>query len=330
MENEITKLQWAKMFIDYLANGVDPVSNIDADAETLHNEEIRSCFRYISEILARDIYETESNIRKGNVFYITDEQFAELKIYSYNCKVSELAAEINRVTEGNNTKKFSATWINDWLETEGYLCPSELKSRIATEKGKQLGISSEYRQRDNGDEYYINFYTEEAQSFVFSHLNDIIAYRNEKYNEKKRNEKNNIINIDFPKGRSVREFIQQHNDKCFIMSIGSCDSVAEVGSYQAVLYYKGKSKVLKKTDIPTNSANKCILEGVLDAATSIKLSTDVIILSSTPLGFNTSKSKNYRYCDEIYRVLSEKGCSIFAAVCQGKGSELISLVKSMK
>ena len=185
MENEITKLQWAKMFIDYLANGVDPVSNMDADAETLHNEEIRSCFRYISEILSRDIYETESNIRKGNVFYITDEQFAELKIYSYNCKVSELAAEINRVTEGNNTKKFSATWINDWLEAEGYLCPSELKSRIATEKGNQLGISSEYRKSDNGNEYYINFYTEEAQSFVFSHLNDIIAYRNEKYNEKK-------------------------------------------------------------------------------------------------------------------------------------------------
>ena len=185
MENEINKLQWAKMFMDYLANGVDPVSNTDADAETLHNEEIRSCFRYISEILSRDIYETESNIRKGNVFYITDEQFAELKTYSYNCKVSELAAEINRVTEGNNTKKFSATWINDWLEAEGYLCPSELKSRIATEKGNQLGISSEYRKSDNGNEYYINFYTEEAQSFVFSHLNDIIAYRNEKYNEKK-------------------------------------------------------------------------------------------------------------------------------------------------
>ena len=330
MENEINKLQWAKMFMDYLANGVDPVSNTDADEDTLHNEVIRSCFRYISDILSREIYEAEINTKKSSAFLITDEQFAELKTYSYNCKVSELAAEINRVTEDNNTKKFSATWINDWLEAEGYLRPSELKSRFATEKGKQLGISSEYRQRDNGDEYYINFYTEEAQSFVFSHLNDIIAYRNEKYNEKKRNEKNNIINIDFPKGISVREFIQQHNDKCFIMSIGSCDSVAEVGSYQAVLYYKGKSKVLKKTDIPTSSANKCILEGVLDAATSIKLSTDVIILSSTPLGFNTSKSKNYRYCDEIYRILSEKGCSIFAAVCQGKGSELISLVKSMK
>lgn len=330
MENEINKLQWAKMFMDYLANGVDPVSNTDADADTLYNEEIRSCFRYISDILSREIYEAEINTKKSSAFLITDEQFAELKTYSYNCKVSELAIEINRVTEENNTKKFSATWINDWLEKEGYLRKSDLRSRIATEKGNQLGISSEYRQRDNGDEYYINFYTEEAQSFVFSHLNDIIAYRNEKYNEKKRNEKNNIINIDFPKGLSVREFIQQHNDKCFIMSIGSYDSVAEVGSYQAVLYYKGKSKVLKKTDIPTNSANKCILEGVLDAATSIKLSTDVIILSSTPLGFNTSKSKNYRYCDEIYRVLSEKGCSIFAAVCQGKGSELISLVKSMK
>ena len=326
MDNDITKMQWAKMCIDYLANGVDPVFNTDVDEDTLHNEQIISCFRFISDILARDIYEAENAIKNSNEFFITDEQIAALKTYSYNCKVSELAAEINRVTEENETKNLAATWINDWLEAEGYLCPSDLKSRIATEKGKQLGISSEYRQRDNGNEYYINFFTEQAQAFVFQHINDILSFRDSKTSR----DKVNIQNIEFPSDLSVIDFIRRQHDKCFIMSIGSCDSVAEVGSYQAVLYYKGKSKVLKKTDIPTSSANKCILEGVLDAATSIKLSTDVIILSSTPLGFNTSKSKNYRYCDEIYRVLSEKGCSIFAAVCQGKGSELISLVKSMK
>ncbi|MCR5110809.1 MAG: hypothetical protein K6B38_07850 [Ruminococcus sp.] len=325
MENEINKLQWAKMFMDYLANGVDPVSNTDADAETLHNEEIRSCFRYISEILARDIYETESNIRKGNVFYITDEQFAELKTYSYNCKVSELAIEINRVTVENNTKKFSATWINDWLESEGYLCKSDLRSRITTDKGKQLGITSEYRKRDNGNEYYINFFTEQAQRFIYDHIRAIIAYRHEQYSQIAEQ----IQSVDYPHELSVREFIRQNSDKCFILSIGSCDSVSKVGSYIAVLMYKGRSKVLRKTNIPTNSANKCILTGIIDAASAIKLPTDVIILSSTPLGFHTPKSKNYRFCQEIYRILTEKECSIAESVCQGKGYELNSFVKSL-
>ena len=325
MENAINKLQWAKMFMDYLANGVDPVSNTDANADTLHNEEIRSCFRYISDILSRDIYEAESNIRKGNVFYITDEQFAELKTYSYNCKVSELAIEINRVTVENNTKKFSATWINDWLESEGYLCKSDLRSRITTDKGKQLGITSEYRKRDNGNEYYINFFTEQAQRFIYDHIRAIIAYRHEQYSQIAEQ----IQSVDYPHELSVREFIRQNSDKCFILSIGSCDSVSKVGSYIAVLMYKGRSKVLRKTNIPTNSANKCILTGIIDAASAIKLPTDVIILSSTPLGFHTPKSKNYRFCQEIYRILTEKECSIAESVCQGKGYELNSFVKSL-
>ncbi len=57
MGNERDKLQKAKMFMDYLANGIDPVSNTDADADTLHNEQIITCFRYISDILTRDIYQ---------------------------------------------------------------------------------------------------------------------------------------------------------------------------------------------------------------------------------------------------------------------------------
>lgn len=324
MENEITKLQWAKMFMDYLANGVDPVSNVDANADTLHNEQVISCFRYISDVLDRNIYEAETLIKKNGDFYITEEQFAELKTYPYNCKVSELANEINRVTERNYTKKFSATWINDWLEAEGYLRQSDLRSRIATEKGEQLGITSDYRQRDNGNEYYINFFPEQAQTFVFSHLNEIIKYRE----DKKKQDKKKVENIEYPSNLSVKDFIQRHNDKCFIMSIGSCDSVAGVGSYIAVLHYKGKSKVLKKTNIPTSSANKCILTGIIDAAASIKSPTDVIIFSSTPLGFNTSKSKNYKFCEELYHILTEKGCNIYAAVCQGKGYELNSFVKS--
>ena len=59
-------------------------------------------------------------------------------------------------------------------------------------------------------------------------------------------------------------------------------------------------------------------------------STDVIILSSTPLGFNTPKSKNYKFCKDLYNIHSEKNCNVFAAVSQGKGYELNSLVESIK
>lgn len=109
MDNEINRLQQAKMFIDYLANGVDPVYNTDVDADTLHNEQVISCFRYISDVLARDIYQAESDMKNDADFYITDEQISELRTFSYNCKVSEITNEINSVTAENGTKKLSAT-----------------------------------------------------------------------------------------------------------------------------------------------------------------------------------------------------------------------------
>ena len=52
MEHEIERLQRAKMFMDYLANGVDPVSNMDADANTLHNEQVIACFQFVSDVLS--------------------------------------------------------------------------------------------------------------------------------------------------------------------------------------------------------------------------------------------------------------------------------------
>ncbi len=325
MKNEIDKLQWAKMFIDYLANGVDPTDNMDIDEETLHNEQIIDCFMYISDVLARNIYHAESDIKHRNIdFFITEEQCAELRVYSYSCKVSEIANEINRVTSGNGTKKLSAAVINDWLEKEGFLRKSDLKSRIPTEKGEQLGISFEYRIKDNKDDYYINYYSKQAQEFVFQHIGEIIAYKN----ADTLSDKEKIQCIDYPDNLSIGDFIRQQQDKCFIMSVGSCDSVSEVGSYIAVLFYKGKSKVLKKSNIPANSANKCILTGILDAASAIKSPTEVAVLSSTPLGFNTPKSKNYHICRDIIQMLVEKECKIYFSVCQGKGYELNSFIKS--
>ena len=89
MEHEIEQLQHAKMFMDYLANGVDPVSNTDADANTLHNEQVIACFQYVSDVLARSIYEAENSAKHSNAdFFITEEQCAELNIYPYHCKVS--------------------------------------------------------------------------------------------------------------------------------------------------------------------------------------------------------------------------------------------------
>ena len=112
MDNDITKMQWAKMYMDYLANGVDPVFNTDVDEDTLHNEQIISCFRFISDILARDIYEAENAIKNSNEFFITDEQIAALTTYSYNCKVSELARYESELLFLFSSELFSSVYFS--------------------------------------------------------------------------------------------------------------------------------------------------------------------------------------------------------------------------
>lgn len=326
MENEISRLEQAKMFIDCLSNGIDPVTNTNADVNTLGNGEVIACFRYISNVLDGYIYNIESNMKKNNDFFITDEQIAKLDISQNNRKVSEIANEINRVTAENKTKKLSAVLINDWLEAEGYLCKSDLNSRISTEKGNQIGITTERRQAKDGTEYYINLYSPQAQKFIFEHLNEIIALGKERYLQTEEITES----IEFPRNLSIKEFIQLHPDKCFVLSVGSCDTSAKIGSYTAVLLFKGKSKVLKKSNIPTYSSNQCILTGILDAVSAIKLPTNAVILSSTPLGFNTPKSKNYRTCQKILHILEEKNCTVALAVCQGKGLELNNFIHSFE
>ena len=165
MENEISCFEHAKMYIDCLANGIDPVLNMPANADTLRNEQVIACFEYISDILERDICNIKDDMKKNNDFFITDEQIAELNIRQNDLKVSEISNEINRVTEVNKTKKMSAVWINNWLEAEGYLCKSDLNSRISNEKGKQIGITTERRKAKDGNEYYINLYSPQTQKF---------------------------------------------------------------------------------------------------------------------------------------------------------------------
>lgn len=326
MENEISYLEHAKMYIDSLANGIDPVLNLPANADTLRNEQVIACFEYISDVLERYICNIEYGMNKNNDFFITEEQIDKLNISPYNLKISEIADEINRVTQVNKTKKLPAVSINNWLEAEGYLCKSDLNGRISTEKGNQLGITTERRKAKDGNEYYINLYSTQAQKFIFEHLNEIITLRNERSNQTEEI----IENIDFPYDLSIEEFIQQQHDKCFILSVGSCDTLAKRGSYTAVLLFKGKSKVLKKSAIPTNSSNKCILTGILEAVSAIKMPTDIVILTSNTLGFNMPKSKNYSIWQEIFRMLEEKKCTFSISVCQGRGTELYNFIQSFE
>ncbi len=327
MEYGIEQLKRAKIFMDKLADGINPVTNTDVDADTLRNAQIIDCFKYVSNVLDEDIKHNAQRRKYGKkAVYITQDQISKLQIVE-KCKVSDIAKEINKVIEENETRCFQSVWISDWLVANGYLYKNTNGIRVASEEGEKIGITSQLikRQRDdNKQDFYVNYYNSNAQKIIFQHLDDILTLR---YGTQK------VIsemfrNLDFPYNLSLNEFLNNNQEKCFIIATGSCEQSRKKGSYQVVLFYKGKTKKIQKNYIDSTSTNICILYGIMEAVSYIKIPIDILILTSTPLGFNSTKSRNYQLCTQIIDALKEKNCNIFISVCRGKTEELNRFVKS--
>ena len=180
--SEIDKLRRAKLYMDKLSNGVDPNSGMRVhEDDIVRDSRVIACFEYISRVLEWEIESFENRPaasekpRRRRVF-INDDQFSQLQLNYGECKVSDIANEINRVIADNGTKKMQAAWINDWLESIGMICRNADGQRVATAEGGEIGISSHLKTRANGEEYFLNLYSIQAQSFIFDNLRAIIDY----------------------------------------------------------------------------------------------------------------------------------------------------------
>lgn len=56
----------------------------------------------------------------------------------------------------------------------------------------------------------------------------------------------------------------------------------------------------------------------------------MILLASTPLGFNTMNSLNEEICKEVLDELAAKGCTVYVTSCDGRGDELANVINSYR
>lgn len=251
-----------------------------------------------------------------NPFFITDEQRLQLNIVK-NAKVSDIVNEFNKFTQENHTQKIQTSWITNWLVSIGIFERNDMNRGIPTKNGNEIGITRELIKKEDGSAYFQIWYSENAQKYIYDNISNIINFHNNKNQNM-----NNFQNIPYPNNMPIYKFIDENKEEnIIIMSVGSCNTNTEKGSYKAVLIYQNNHKVLQG-DIITRSANKCILYGIKDATEAIKKPSDIIIISPTLLGFGTRKSANYDICEEIINILTEKNCNIKIVTCEGMGFEL--------
>ncbi len=188
---ELEKIRRAKLYIDKLAAGVDPITDAEVPGDSvLNNVRLSRCFYYVSEIL-RQVIDNGGTAAPPKrtakeAFALSPEDRNAFEYTREPVQVSRFVERINGLVDMERVKKLTTTVITDWLLEKGFLTVVEQengrKNRVPTQLGNKIGLSSETRQGQYG-EYTAVFYSEDAQRFVMDHLDEIIQRRHDKTTE---------------------------------------------------------------------------------------------------------------------------------------------------
>lgn len=176
---ELETVQRAKMYMDKLAQGIDPISDQELPEDaSLNNIRLARCFFYVSGILEQVIQNGGyvGNVQKTE-FSITPEQLAKVQIPAYPIRITEFADALLQAVGSNTMKRLNTLKITNWLTEKGFLIkeatPDGKNRRVPTAAGRNLGINTKLRQSRDG-EYLAIYYDANAQRFLLDNLYTIL------------------------------------------------------------------------------------------------------------------------------------------------------------
>lgn len=187
---ELEKIQRAKMYMDKLANGINPVDDsLVPDEDVINNVRLSRCFFFVSDVL-RQVIENGGvqpaaveKKPKKRPLEIPLEKREEFEYSKSPIPASEIAKRVNALAEDENMVKLSYSGITTWLMELGMLepvtTPEGKKTKHPTELGRENGITLEERTGTRGA-YQVTVYNTEAQHFVVDNLDAILTAGNAK------------------------------------------------------------------------------------------------------------------------------------------------------
>ena len=180
---ELETMQRAKMYMDKLAQGIDPITGQKVPEDSvLNNVRLARCFFYVSDVLEQVISNGGAIGGKTKLapFSLNAEQIAKVQISQEPIRVTQLVDRISEAAGDPGMKKLKTTVITDWLMEKGFLekqtDPDGKSRRIPTRNGLMIGLSTQTRKGQYG-EYQAVFYNVEAQQFVLDNLGAMLSER---------------------------------------------------------------------------------------------------------------------------------------------------------
>ena len=174
---ELETMQRAKMYLDKLSRGIDPITDREMPEDAvLNNVRICRCLHYVSGVLEQ-VIANGGAIGEKAPFAISRERMRAIPISDNPIRISEFTESINQAAADPSRKKLKATDITNWLLERGFLQkelgPDGKQRRAPTELGVRSGITGQMLQGPSG--YYLAIsYDANAQRLILDHLEEIL------------------------------------------------------------------------------------------------------------------------------------------------------------
>ena len=185
---ELEKIEYAKTFIDKLANGINPLDDTSIpENDIANNVRLSRCFFYVSTILRKEIDRERRKQPKENrserlPFSITQEQLNDFGYSPNPLSATAVARKINWLVrediEQKKIEKLSYRKITQWLMNIGMIEYREWEDgkikRFPTTEGESIGLV--LADWDNyGRRTPVIYFTEAAQRFVIDNIDAVAA-----------------------------------------------------------------------------------------------------------------------------------------------------------
>lgn len=129
----------------------------------------------------------------------------------------------------------------------------------------------------------------------------------------------------------IADILDQYNDSIIMVVSPSCNINLRAGSYRVALIYHKYRKIYCGQVSNVNSANKCAIYGLIEAAKHITSSRDIVIMTASSFGFKKAidfKGVNSEIWNSLFSVLEEKGCeNVTEVVVVGGGMQITSICR---
>ena len=186
---ELETIARAQMYLEKLANGVNPLTGAEVgESDVVNNVRISRCLFYTSGILKQIVenkgkFKVEMPDRKP--FSITAEQLMCFEYSEYGLSITEIAKRFNALIDTAYMKELKTKDISEWLVEARLLQNIVINNktrRRPTPQGESIGIFTEERSGQYGT-YEGVFYSPKAQHFIVDNIGAIIAFSNREKNE---------------------------------------------------------------------------------------------------------------------------------------------------